>query len=252
MSRITVKQFIHGLCLIHSDKPTYKVGHDGSDGSCDGIGLIRGALLRGGATKIKDMKEPNQFARKTAQNIRKNDGDVNLGDVLLKTKSADDSSMPLPLKYRFGGSDFNNDATNYTEVGVIVRLSPLAIMEMTKEGIIKSDKLDEWDYVCSLPYVEEGEKVMSSAIIFTDKTSVKLYAKPSFSCDESIDIPNGSMVRVNDKRSVWSNVSFGENSGFVLTKFLKEAEESKAIEFTDEELKTLEGAYAILGKLLGK
>ena len=252
MSRITVKQLIDGLYNIRIEKPTYKVGHDGSDGSCDGIGLIRGALFRGGATRIKDMKEPNQFARKTALYLRKVDS-VKDGDILLKTISADDNSMPLPSKYRVGGIDYNGDLNNYVDVAIVLHSSPIEIMQMTKDGIKHTDSLDEWDYVCELPYIlEEGEKVMSSAMISTDGKSVKMYAKPSFSCNEFVDIPNESIILVNDRRTTWSNVSFGDKSGFVLTKFLKDIEEPKATGFTEEDRKTLEEAYAILGRLLNK
>ena len=56
MSRISVDKFIGGLYSIYAEKPTFKNGHDSSDGSCDGIGYVRGGLFRGGATKITNMK----------------------------------------------------------------------------------------------------------------------------------------------------------------------------------------------------
>ena len=245
MSRISVDKFIGGLYSIYAQKPIYKVGHDGSDGSCDGIGFIRGGLLRGGATKIANMKEVNQFARKTAVNIHKNDSDVKLGDVLLKVKDVDDSSMPLPSKYRTDGSEL----INYVDISIVIKKNPVEIWYMTKDGIEKSNIISEWDYICSLPYLEEEKKVMSSAVIFTESgESVKLYAKPSFACEDVISVANGTNVIITDVNNRWTTVSYGDKTMYVLSKFVK-AVEKKSINGVD--MKEIEKAYMILGKVLG-
>ena len=250
MSRISVDKFIGGLYSVCSQKPVFKNGHDGSDGSCDGIGFIRGGLLRGGATKITNMKEVNQFARKTAQNIRKNDSNVSVGDVLLKTKEQDDSSMPLPSKYRIGGSEYTGDLTNYVDVCVVIKENPVELLHMTKEGLVKEKDLSSWDYVCSLPYIEEEEKAMSSAMLFADGgDSVKTYAKPSFSCQDIILMPNGTPVMVSESNGAWSTISYGDKVMYVLSKNVKPAEAKKSVNGID--MKEIEKAYMILGKVLG-
>ena len=250
MSRISVDKFIGGLYSIYAEKPTFKNGHDSSDGSCDGIGYVRGGLFRGGATKITNMKDINQFARKTALNLRKNDKNVKTGDVLLKTKDADDDSMPLPSKYRFGGSEYTKDTINYVDISVVVKDNPVEILHMTREGLVKENNLSDWDYVCNLPYIEEEEKEMSTAMVFTDNgESVKLYAHPSFSCNEVINIPNETIVMVSDKNDRWSTVLFGDKNGYVLSKFIKPIESKGSINGVD--MKEIEKAYLILGKVLG-
>lgn len=250
MSRISVDSFIGGLALLYQEKLTFKNGHDGSDGSCDGIGFIRGGLIRGGATKIVNMKEINQFARKTALNIRKNDGYVSKGDILLKVKDMNDDSMPLPSKYRIGGNEYTNDTNNYVDISVVVNTNPVEIYHMMKDGIKKESNLSEWDYVCKLPYVAERKTEMSSAMVFTENgDSVKLYAQPSFSCNEVINLPNESIVMVSEKNDRWATVLFGDKNGYVLSKFIKPVESKGSINGVD--MKEIEKAYLILGKVLG-
>ena len=195
------------------------------------------------------MKEINQFARKTAKDIRKNDLNVFVGDILLKTKSQDDDSMPLPSKYRFGGSDYNKDTTNYVDVAVVVKKNPVEILHMTKEGLKMEKDLSKWDYVCVLPYIEE-EKAMTSAMVFAEKEAlVKLYARPSFTCEEVITVPNETKVMVGEIRGIWATVSYNEKNYYTLSKNINPVNTKKNINGVD--IKEIEKAYKILGKVLG-
>ena len=45
---ISKNKFLEKVQEIAASKPTYKLGHDGSDGTCDCIGLIIGAIRRAG------------------------------------------------------------------------------------------------------------------------------------------------------------------------------------------------------------
>lgn len=47
---VTTESFLRGVDAIAGGKPTYRLGHDGSDGTCDCIGLIIGAIRRAGGT----------------------------------------------------------------------------------------------------------------------------------------------------------------------------------------------------------
>ena len=46
---ITPEKFIEGVNSIYIEQPKYRIGGDGSDGTCDCIGMGRGALKREGA-----------------------------------------------------------------------------------------------------------------------------------------------------------------------------------------------------------
>ena len=41
---VTLEAFLRGVAKIKSEAPTYREGGDGSDGTCDCIGLIIGAI----------------------------------------------------------------------------------------------------------------------------------------------------------------------------------------------------------------
>ena len=45
---MTVDTYLTGIEQIYAEKPGYKLGHDGSDGYCDCIGMCKGAIKRGG------------------------------------------------------------------------------------------------------------------------------------------------------------------------------------------------------------
>ncbi|MBR3237016.1 MAG: hypothetical protein IKF99_01110, partial [Oscillospiraceae bacterium] len=118
---ITVERFIEGIESIYREKPEYKTGHDGSDGFCDCIGMPRGALKREGVTGIKNMNGTNTAARKTIVGLAKieSTSQLCLGDVVLKVRDTDDPDMPLPDKFRKGGSDYDPTwgETNFTHIG---------------------------------------------------------------------------------------------------------------------------------------
>lgn len=254
MCKIAVDSFINGLKSIAEEKPFFIVGHDGSDGGCDEIGFIRGGLLRGGAIKIKHMKEINQFARMTAVDIR-NIGDfVHKGSVLLKTRAMNDSISPLPSQYNYGGSSFNGDVTNYADVAVVINEMPLEIMSMTLNGVAVNSNIQKWDYVCELPYVkyEWSKDIVNSSIIRSENGAiVKLFASTSFSSNVLCTIPDGTKIIVNKADSPWSNVSFDGKVGYVLSKFIVQVEEQSTVEVEKADREELEKAYMILGKILG-
>ena len=45
---MTVQDFLREVEAIQDERPQYKLGHDGSDGYCDCIGLVIGAMRRNG------------------------------------------------------------------------------------------------------------------------------------------------------------------------------------------------------------
>ena len=44
MKQITPEKYVEGINSIYIEQPTYRTGGDGSDGTCDCIGMVRGAL----------------------------------------------------------------------------------------------------------------------------------------------------------------------------------------------------------------
>ena len=256
MSQISVDVFLNAIKTISNEKPTYKIGHDGSDGSCDGIGFIRGALLRSGVRKIQHMKESNQCARKLMLYLEKIDkNNLVRGDIVLKTCGIDDFFSPLPNKYMECGNEFTGDLTNYTDIGVVTKVNPVEILYMTKKGVKKDKRVDKWDYVGWLPFIVENrrKKPMLNAIVVSNGNPVKIYSIPLFSCKEFVYADDGANIGVIEIKDQWAHVIFNGNEGYMLVRFLKEIhvkEEDNPIRFGKEEIAKLRDAYRVIGDFL--
>lgn len=50
MAEISLNTFLLKADEIAEEKPSYQLGHDGSDGKCDCIGYIIGAIRRSGGS----------------------------------------------------------------------------------------------------------------------------------------------------------------------------------------------------------
>ena len=166
VATITANTFISKCLEIYKEQPTYQLGHDGSDGKCDCIGLVRGALKRAGIN-AGGLNGTNQAARQTIRNLHaiSKASELSPGQVVLKIRDANDESYPLPDKYRKGGSAYNGDLTNYTHIGVVTQTNPLQITHMTSPTAKQDTKLGNWRYVGNLPYISETGSTEETAAI---------------------------------------------------------------------------------------
>ena len=235
MNRVSAKKYIDGVLSIYEEKPVYELGHDGSDGKCDCIGMCRGGLIRAGVTGIKNMNGTNQAARKTIKDLQelKSENQLCVGDVVLKTRDKDDATLPLPDRYRKGGADYDPAVgeTNFTHIGTVTQVNPLVITHMTSPTAKQDKSIKGWKYFGELPYVEyevapepqpEPEPMCDTAIVVAEHgKTVKLRAKPSTSCSLYWDVPVGSVVIVDDWKAEWSIVTWNHLTGYMMTKFLQ-------------------------------
>ena len=163
MTRISASKYVDGVESIYDEQPEYVEGHDGSDGTCDCIGMCRGGMQRGGVPKseITNMRGTNQAARKTIQTRQDltSESQLTVGDVVMKTRDKDDPSMPLPDKYRKGGSDYDPTwgETNFTHIGTVTELQPLVITHMTSPTAKKDKSIKGWLYFGKLPWVDQSD-----------------------------------------------------------------------------------------------
>lgn len=234
MKKISVDRYVAGVESIYEEKPTYQLGHDGSDGSCDCIGMCRGGLERGGATGVTNMRGTNQAARKTIQNLCQIEsaGELLVGDVVLKVRDKDDPGMPLPDRYRKGGSDYSSTwgETNFTHIGTVTSTNPLEITHMTSPTAKKDTKFGNWKFVGELPWVEyesapepppEPDPEIEYAVVVAEHgTTVKMREKPSTSCSMYWDVPVGDEVIVDEHGDEWCKITWSDRMGYMMTKFL--------------------------------
>lgn len=245
MKQVKAGKYIEGVESIYVEQPAYETGHDGSDGKCDCIGMCRGALERAGATDVKNMRGTNQAARKTILNLQKLTSSAQLcvGDVVLKTRDKDDKSMPLPDRYRKGGSDYDGKLgeVNFTHIGTVTEQVPLVITHMTSPTAKKDKSIKNWTWFGELPWVEyeevpepppepdldPGGEAETATVWAESGKTVKMRAEPSTKCRMYWDVPVGSEVIVDSWGDEWSRITWNHTEGWMMSRFLR-TEEAQA------------------------
>ena len=237
MKKITADQYVRGVNSIYVEQPDYDLGCDGSNGKCDCIGMGRGALKREGVTDVSGMSGTNYAARHTIIDLHKigSEKDLRKGEVLFKVRDKDDPSMPLPDKYRKGGSDYSPTwgETNFTHYGTVTREWPnLEITHMTSPKPKKDTSLGKWLYVGRLPWVDydaspgtEPEPIEWVRVQSSDGNPVKMRAKPSSSCRTWWKVPNGSEVILLTPGNEWSEIIWAGQRGYMMSEFLQSGEQ---------------------------
>ena len=224
MSSVSVATFLAMVEQIRQEKPVYKLGRDGSDGFCDCIGLVRGALTRAGI-KTSGLSGTNQAARSGAiRNLHQITKGAALapGQVVLKTRDPNDGDYPLPDKYRQGGAAYNGDLTNYTHIGVVTQASPLRITHMTSPEPAVDTKIGKWCYAGDLRYIDGSEDtggtVMQATTHADNGKPINFRKQPGGALLDKI--PVGTEVELISGGDEWSQVVYKGRVGYVMTAYL--------------------------------
>lgn len=122
----------------------YKLGGDGSDGTCDCIGLVIGAVRLMGLT-WKGTHGSNYAARYKTYNLRPIGctDELSPGQLVYKSRDPQHDKYNLPAGY-----DGHPDQRDYYHVGVVTGVGPLEITHCTTvSGGIKQDtEQGKWAY----------------------------------------------------------------------------------------------------------
>lgn len=239
----TLNDFLDGIQSIYDEQPKYKIGHDGSDGYCDCIGMIKGALERAREKNV-NLHGTNQAAREVILNLKKIVGssDLKLGQVVLKVRDKDDKSYPLPAKYRGTGNE-----TNYTHIGTVTGVYPLEITHMTSPTAKKDTSVKNWAYVGDLPYIK-GDKTMTASVYADSGGTVNMRASQSSKGKLIEKVPVGTEVEVLEFGDTWSRIRYGSKTGFMMNKYLSVDE--KAEDVITVKRSDLLDIYKRLGEIL--
>ena len=236
-NKASLHDFLEQVDVIYNLHPSYKTGHDGSDGLCDCIGLIKGALRRCDVSPT-GLSGTNYAARHTIVGLTKfsSVSQLSVGDVVLKVRDMDDPSMPLPDKYRPGGTDYTGDLTNYTHIGVVDSVTPLRIKHMTSPTTQTDTKIGKWCYKGTLPHINysggdepvptpEPEYPTTAVVYAENGKPVNMRQGKGTSYKLVCKVPCGDTVDVVQKGSEWSKVQYMEESrwlrtGYMMSSFL--------------------------------
>ena len=261
MKKITPEEYCEGVESIYAEQPDYREGGDGSDNTCDCIGMGRGALERKGVENVKNMRGTNQAARKALQDLKKikSAKDLKKGEVVLKTRDKDDEKYRLPDKYRKGESDYSEQVgeTNFTHYGTVTKEWPdLEITHMTSPKPKKDTSLGNWTYSARLPWVDyeakgqpaEEQPAAEWVRVWSENgLPVKMRSKPSSKCRLYWEVPAGAEVQLIEKGDEWSRIRYGGQTGYMMDKFLRSGEQLYTViirhqdEQTAKQLETLYG-----------
>ena len=219
---ISKNKFLEKVQEIANSKPSYELGHDGSDGTCDCIGLVIGAIRRAGGSWT-GTHGSNYAARYEMQELLPvtDAGELCLGDVVYKARTPGQTGYALPERYKN-----DPDQRDYYHVGVVTATSPLEITHCTGPGIVRDTKLGKWVYRGRLKKVDyDGTEVVETMVQTAKVTAasgsaVKMRSKPSASDRLYWEVPVGAEVQVAEVSGGWAKVRYGDRTGYMMAKFL--------------------------------
>lgn len=196
----------------------YQLGHDGSDGTCDCIGLIIGAWRLGGQ-EWPWTHGSNYTARYLTRNLAK-DAPLQLGDLVFKGRNPGEKGYALPSRYQNG-----SDLTDYYHVGNVTSLNPLIITHCTGvPGGIKTDtKRGQWRYSGQFSKLESvmTEKEMMVIAPSGDTVNLRQGPKKTYHVIEKVKV--GEIVTMLTDTDGWAFVRHGGHQGYMEDRFLTEA-----------------------------
>jgi hypothetical protein len=228
---ISVRAFLDGVASIVDERPTYRLGMDGTGRLCDCIGLVIGGIRRAGGTWTGT--HGSNWAARNAVDILP-EHYLQEGMVALKSRGPGEAGYNLPAQYAG-----HPDKRDYYHVGVVTSVHPLEITHCTSwaggGGIKRDTSLGNWKHFWRLKNVaytkdEDMEPAETRiAEVYADSGStVNMRSSPSRNGAVVKKIPIGDSVAVLDDDSAanWVFVEHGDKRGWVMSDYMKTEEEA--------------------------
>lgn len=244
-----IQKFLQMVQKIKSLNPAYKQPGDGSNGVCDCIGLIIGAIRRMGLkwTGIHGSNYGSRYQTVNLSYISKV-SDLELGDVVYKGCDPDGivrkacnsgtkkRTWELPSRYKKGGAYYNGDLRDYYHAGVVTQVNPLRITHMTSPQMKVDTNLNGgWNYhgkakpivnasiePAPAPTPTPAPSTGSKAIVVSSNGKpVKTRQYPSTSCPTWDNVPVGTEVEIVSPGEDWAKINWERRKGwYMMAKFL--------------------------------
>lgn len=249
---ITLKQFLSDVQKNADRIHAYELGHDGSDGRSDCIGMIIGALALCGVN-WPGVHGSNWAARNAMATFGYIEGENMCfpGMIVYKAREPGEAGYNLPGSYKN-----SPDQRDYYHVGVVTSTAPLEITHCTSvEGGIKQDNtLGKWRWGGKLKYVdydteEEPMECLYEAKVFAENGfPVKMRSQPSIKSAVITSLPVNTVVGVYDVLDDWCGIRYGAQSGYMMSKFLEPEDSAVDADKWNEVREMLENAKDLLTK----
>lgn len=218
------EEFVEKVLEIDSEKPEYRLGGDGSDGTCDCVGLCIGAMRRGGIA-YNNLHGTNWAARNEAVELWEISivSELRVGDSVLKAREPGDSGYDLPERYAN-----DRDKRDYYHIGVVVSVNPLKIVHCTTPTTKTDTTLGRWRFAFLWKQLSEVEmKPMYKAEVRLKESKVlHIRSGPGTNSTVVGKIPNGAKCEVLAENNTWSFVRYEGISGYSASAYLFPVEEN--------------------------
>lgn len=224
---IALQEFLAQVREIDSERPAYRLGGDGSDDTCDCIGLVIGALRRAGGT-WSGVHGSNWAARREVCAMRpvSRADTLHVGEIVFKQRGRGDSGWALPERY----AD-DPDQRDYYHAGVVLSVDPLDIVHCTEPTTRHDAKLGNWSYAAELKAVaydersDDVEDVLYRATVTTEKDPLRVRNWPVTGRILG-KVPRGKTVDViSDGEDGWPMIRYGELEGYASAQYLTRLDE---------------------------
>lgn len=210
------EKYVNHVRDITNEKPEYRLGGDGSDGTCDCVGLGIGALRRMGI-EYDSLHGSNWAARNEAVELWeiKSVRDLRVGDNVLKHRKPGDPKWDLPDRYASYA-----DQNDYYHFGVIISTNPLQIAHCTSPTTTIDTTLGKWSHAFMWKQLREGDLVaIDHRQVALKSGHLNLRAGPSSDSKDIGDIPNEAVVEVLVDGE-WPFVRYEGKCGYVSGDYL--------------------------------
>lgn len=219
---IPLTEFLGKIDEIRGSAPAYRLGGDGSDGTCDCVGLAIGAIRRAGG-EWPGLHGSNYAARNVMAGLcRRREAELLPGWLAFKAHAPGEAGYRLPERYKASG-----DLMDYYHVGVVTSVAPLRITHCTTgggvDGIAVDTRQGKWRYAGPCALINYGgEKGMEKARVRAAQgSSVNLRRGASHQAEVVARLKVGEEVTVLSWGNGWAHVGSGSRTGYMMTEFLE-------------------------------
>jgi len=236
-----VAKYLSKVLQIFNSNPKRREPGDGSDGYCDCIGLIIGAIRR---MKLKwtGIHGSNWAARKETTNLKeiKNASDLSIGDIVYKAVPKGHRNWTLDKypRYMPGGKYYNGDLNDYYHAGVVYSVNPLEIRHMSSRMSIdkKVNTYYPWTHYGKLTILLNASddkpaptpapdpdvpKTGTWAVVVAEKGStVNMRVGPGLKKRLICRVPLGNEVLVVEPGEEWCKIEWNNFRGYMMAQFL--------------------------------
>lgn len=235
-----VKRFLEKILVIFKSNPKRREPGDGSDGYCDCIGLIIGAIRRMGL-KWTGIHGSNWAARKEIVDLQpiRSQSQLQPGDIVLKGKAYGKRGWGLPKRYKQGGKYYNGDLTDYYHAGVVYSVNPFQIRHMSSKMSIdyKVNVFYPWTHfgksrqlivaatdmatptVTPIPSTTPATG-KRAVVVAESGSTVNMRRNPNLRAGLIVRVPLGQTVEIVSPGEEWAKISWNGFTGYMMAKFL--------------------------------